>query len=213
MVEGPFYSESSLQRSAISERHAGERLRLGITLLGLMPIGRCSPMPGAIVDVWHTDATGLYSNVGADLQTVDTTGQTFLRGHQVTDDNGYAEFDTIVPGGEVVVAPAPVNAAIRTTHIHVKVFHQREVLTTQLFFPQQLLDGLYADVEPYKSHRFMTAPGLTRPYERITNAQDRFFQQSNSQPMTVTREHGVFVAKATIGVLGQGHPAIKTLFR
>ncbi len=51
---------------------------------------------------------------------------------------------------------------MRTTHVHVKGFHEREVLTTQLFFPDELIDGLYGDVEPCKSHRLMTAPGLSR---------------------------------------------------
>jgi protocatechuate 3,4-dioxygenase beta subunit len=213
MVEGPFYYESSLQRRAIAEQHAGERMRLGITLAGVMQLNRCMPLTGAIVDVWQTDATGLYSNVGADLQPVDTVGQTFLRGHQLTDENGYVEFDTIVPGWEIVAAPPPLNAALRTTHVHVKVFHEREVLTTQLFLPDELLDGLYANVDPYQSHRLMTAPGLSRSYERISNGKDRFYGESKSQPMTVTREKGVLVAKATIGVVSQGNRGFTTLFR
>lgn len=47
--------------------------------------------------VWQTDATGLYSNVGTDLQPMDTVGQTFLR---VTDENGYVEFETIARLGD-----------------------------------------------------------------------------------------------------------------
>jgi protocatechuate 3,4-dioxygenase beta subunit len=213
LVEGPFYYESSLERRVLTEKHPGEPLRLGITLAGLAQGNRCMPLSGAVVDVWHTDASGLYSNVGADLQPVDTSGQTFLRGHQVTDENGYVEFDTIVPGWEIVAAAPPVNVAMRTTHIHVKVFHEREVLTTQLFLPDELIDGLYNSVEPYKSHRLMTAPGLTRSYERISNGKDRFFAESKSLPMTVMREKGVLVAKATIGVLSQGNRGFTTLFR
>jgi protocatechuate 3,4-dioxygenase beta subunit len=213
LVEGPFYYESSLQRRSISEQHAGERLRLGITLAGVGEGNRCRPLSSAVIDIWHTDASGLYSNVGTDLQPVDTTGQTFLRGHQVTDQNGYVEFDTIVPGWEIVAAAPPVNAALRTTHIHVKAFHEREVLTTQLFFPDQLLDELYANVEPYKSHRLLTAPGLTRSYERIGNGKDRFFLSSKSQPMKVTREKGMLVANATIGVVSDGNRGFANLFR
>src|SRR5690349_2196457 len=187
VVEGPFYYESSLERRSITENHAGEPLRLCITLAGLIPGGndKCMPLSGAIIDVWHTDAAGLYSNVGTDLQPVDTVGQTFLRGHQITDDSGYVEFDTIVPGWEIVAAPPPVGAARRTTHIHVKVFHGREVLTAQLFFPDELTDDLYARVEPYKSHQLLTAPGLTRSYERIRNNEDMFYTSSRSKPMTV----------------------------
>lgn len=213
ILEGPFYYESSPLRRAISEQHAGERVRLGITIAGIILADRCMPLTGAIVDVWQTDGMGLYSNVGADLQGVDTVGQTFLRGHQVTDENGYVEFDTVVPGWEIMAAPAPLHVALRTTHVHVKVFHEREVLTTQLFFPDPLLDDLYANVEPYKSHRAMTAPGLTRAYERIPNGKDRFYLESHSQPVTVTREKGMLVAKATIGVASQGNLGFTPLFR
>ena len=216
VVEGPFYYESSLERRSIAEKHAGEPLRLGITLAGLVPgagSGQCMPLAGAVIDVWHTDATGLYSNVGTDLQPVDTVGQTFLRGHQITDDKGYVEFDTIVPGWEIVAAAAPVVAALRTTHIHVKAFHGREVLTAQLYLPDELIDGLYANAEPYKSHRLLTAPGLTRSYERIRNKDDMFYLASKSQPMTVMREKGVLVAKAVLGIASQGNRGFKNLFR
>jgi protocatechuate 3,4-dioxygenase beta subunit len=46
------------------------------------------------VDVWHTDAAGIYS----DESIENTTGQTFLRGYQITDSNGAVTFKTIVPG-------------------------------------------------------------------------------------------------------------------
>jgi protocatechuate 3,4-dioxygenase beta subunit len=214
-VEGPFYYESSLQRRAIADKRPGAPLRLGITLggIGTRSDGTCFPLAGAVIDIWHTDASGLYSNVGSDLQPVDTSGQNFMRGHQVTDDKGYVEFDTIVPGWEIVAAPPPVGAARRTTHIHVKAFHDREVLTAQLFFPDPLIDQLYAEVEPYKSHRLLSAPGLDRPYERIRNGEDLFYTGAKAQPMTVERVNGVLTAKATIGVISQGDRGFRTLFR
>ena len=212
-TEGPFYYESSLQRRAIAEGQRGMPLRLGVTVGGLGEGGRCFPLAGAIIDIWQTSPAGLYSNVGPDLQPVDTTGQTFLRGHQVTDRNGYVEFDTIVPGWELVPAAPPVGVAERTTHIHVKAFHEREVLTTQLYLPDPLIDQLYADVEPYRSHRLLTAPGLGRSYPRIRNGQDRFFSMARAQPMAVERVNGVLVAKATIGVISQGERGFRTLFR
>jgi protocatechuate 3,4-dioxygenase beta subunit len=138
---------------------------------------------------------------------------TFLRGHQLTDENGYVEFDSIVPGWEVVAAAAPVLVARRTTHIHVKAFHEREVLTTQLYFPDPVIDQLYAEAEPYRSHRLLTAPGLDRAYERIRNGEDIFYNRAKAEPMTVERVNGVLVAKATIGVISQGDRGFDTLFR
>jgi len=204
-VEGPYYFDASPQRRDIAEGRPGERVRLGITLGGVLAVaaGRCVPLSGAVIDIWQTDAAGIYSNVGSDLQTVDTIGQTFLRGHQITDENGYVEFDTIVPGWEVIAMPPPVIVGARTTHIHVKAYHGRDVLTAQLYFPDPLLDHLFAEVEPYKSHRLMTAPGLPRSYERVRNAQDGIFLADKSTPMAIERVNGVLTAKATIGMLSQ----------
>lgn len=214
-VEGPYYYDSSPLRSAIAEGRPGEKLRLGITLGGMLsPIAnRCFPLSGAVIDIWQTDAAGIYSNVGGDLQTLNTTGQTFLRGHQITDEKGYVEFETIVPGWEVIAVPPPVIVGARTTHIHVKVYHGRDVLTAQLYFPDPLLDHLFADVEPYKSHTMMTAPGLPKSYPRVRNAQDRLFLVDKSEPMTVERVNGVLTAKATIGMISQGNRGIAPLFR
>ncbi len=119
----------------------------------------------------------------------------------------------LVPGWELVAAPPPLNVAKRTTHIHVKAFHGREVLTAQLYFPDDLIDGLYASVEPYKSHRLLTAPGLDRSYGRIRNGDDLFFKDSKAQPMTVTRVKGVLVANAMIAMASQGNRGLSTLFR
>ena len=78
----PAPSADLLAQAVVRAYRAGEPLRLGITLAGLLPNGpKCMPLAGAVIDVWHTDATGLYSNVGKDLQLTDTTGQTFSRGH------------------------------------------------------------------------------------------------------------------------------------
>jgi protocatechuate 3,4-dioxygenase beta subunit len=214
-VEGPYYFDNSPLRSAVAEGRKGERLRLGITIGGMLsPIAsRCFPLAGAVVDIWQTDAAGIYSNVGGDLQTVDTTGQAFLRGHQITDEKGYVEFETIVPGWEVIALPPPAIVGARTNHIHVKVYHGRDVLTAQLYFPDPLLDHLFAEVEPYKSHTRMTAPGLPRFYERVRNDKDGLFLADKSTPMPVERVNGVLTAKATIGMISQGNRGQATLFR
>jgi protocatechuate 3,4-dioxygenase beta subunit len=215
-AEGPFYSESSPERRQIAEGHPGARLRLGIYVAGLGGFGpdkRCPALRGAIVDIWHTDASALYSNVGGDLQTLDTIGQTFCRGHQIADENGLVEFDTIVPGWELAPAPVPAGALARATHIHVKVFKGHTVATTQLYLPDKLLDDLYSNVNPYADHRSLTAPGLTRSYERVRNADDRLFVMDRSTPMSVRQKGGVWNATAIIGLAALTSEGTSPLWR
>ena len=147
------------------------------------------------------------------LQRTLTVGETFCRGHQVTDDSGYVEFDTIVPGWEFVETPAPPGVARRTTHIHVKVFSDFKVTTTQLYFPDEYMNELYAGVQPYTANRSMEAPVSGRRYERITNAEDREFLSSQSRPMSLERIADGIVATATIGLVTLGTRRLQTLFR
>ena len=175
--DGPYYYQSSLRRRAIAEGRSGVPLKLRITVASaLRPGDACPPLSDAVVDIWHADADGLYSNVGADLQTENTVGQTFMRGHQVTDATGQVEFDSVVPGWEI-----GRNVA-RATHVHVKVFHENKVVTAQLYFPNQFLDELYANVDPYRTHQQMTAPGTERLVNRLRNEEDGGFWPISPHP-------------------------------
>jgi len=109
--EGPYFSPGSpLRHDLAADVASGSR----ITIAGFVLDTACRPQPGALVELWHADATGAYDNSGYRL-----------RGHQFTDAEGRWWFATIVP------ARYPG----RTRHFHVKV--QRRggpVLTTQLYF-------------------------------------------------------------------------------
>ncbi len=211
---GPYYYPSSPARRNIAEGRAGIPLRLGITVANAtLPGSKCAALPDAVVDIWHADADGMYSNVGSDLQNLDTTGETFMRGHQVTDRDGYVEFDTVVPGWELVSVPPPANMVVRATHIHVKVFQEDNVVTTQLYLPDEFLDGLYASVEPYRTHRVMTAPRLQQAVGRIHNGEDHIFVREQSKPLEIRREGTGVFAQATIGVVTLGSRGLPSLFR
>lgn len=86
----------------------------------------CRPVAGAVVELWHADASGAYDNDGY-----------HWRGHQMTDASGRWRFETIVPG----LYPG------RTRHYHVKVAAPGgRPLTTQLYFPgepENRRDGLF----------------------------------------------------------------------
>ncbi|WP_181321756.1 intradiol ring-cleavage dioxygenase [Trinickia symbiotica] len=55
---GPYYLDDNLVRSDVTEGKPGVPLTLDITV---MDVRRCAPLVGAIVDIWHCDALGIYS--------------------------------------------------------------------------------------------------------------------------------------------------------
>ena len=90
-----------------------------------------------MVDLWHCDALGSYSGFGSG------EADTFLRGAQVTNAEGIAEFTTIYPGFY----------RGRTVHIHAKVHLDRQtVLTTQLYFDEEISAKVFARA-PYDRAR------------------------------------------------------------
>jgi protocatechuate 3,4-dioxygenase beta subunit len=62
----------------------------------------CAPVSNASVEIWQCDASGNYSEYPQ--PGYDGTGQTFLRGVQVTNGAGVATFRTIYPGTGVYAA-------------------------------------------------------------------------------------------------------------
>jgi protocatechuate 3,4-dioxygenase beta subunit len=102
--EGPFYIDLAQVRQDIVENRPGVPLALRLTVVDS---DTCEPIRDAAVDIWHCDALGIYSGEPSE----GSGGETYLRGIQLTDGNGLAEFATIYPG----------QYPGRTTHIHVKV--------------------------------------------------------------------------------------------
>src|ERR1700730_4594534 len=85
MTEGPYYLRGEAVRRNITEGKPGTPLTLQLSVVNA---STCKPIKDAAVDVWHADATGVYSGV------VGQTG-TYLRAIQKSDANGLAVFDTI----------------------------------------------------------------------------------------------------------------------
>lgn len=138
-TEGPFYFDASLLRQDVTEGRPGFPLILGIQVVR---VNTCVPIPGAIVDIWHTDADGVYAGYAGQPNGVDSQGDNFCRGIQVTDANGIAVFHTIYPGWYQG----------RTVHVHVKVLLANQtVLTSQFYFDDATTDEVLAVVEPYNA--------------------------------------------------------------
>src|SRR5215208_6283374 len=125
-TEGPFYFDVDKIRSDISEDRQGVPLRLGVRV---RDAAACEPIANAVVDVWHCDAEGSYSE----------EPETYCRGAQVTNREGIAVFTTVYPGWY----PG------RTVHIHGKVhLDNRTVLTTQFYFDDSISAAVFAE-DPY----------------------------------------------------------------
>jgi protocatechuate 3,4-dioxygenase beta subunit len=89
----------------------------------------CNPLANAIVDIWHCDAEGNYSEYGGtSMQSTNYTAVHFLRGRQTTDANGLVTFTSIFPGWY----------SGRATHIHVHVYNAsgNSLKVTQIAFPE-----------------------------------------------------------------------------
>ncbi len=155
-VEGPFYLDPKLVRSDITAGRPG----LAVTMrLRVIELGSCKPIANARVDVWHADAGGVYSGYAnqGDARNVSTKGETYLRGTQVSDADGFATFQTIYPGWY----PG------RTPHIHVKAFlDTKTLLTGQIYFPDEVSARIYRAHPAY----------VARPNADTTNATDFLYK-------------------------------------
>lgn len=126
---GPFPTKdpASLALTDIRGDRTGVLLTVKITVQNKNQ--DCSPLAGAIVDIWHCDKDGYYSEYGGTgMQSVNYTSVHFLRGRQVTDSNGQVGFTTIFPGWY----------SGRATHIHVHIYNSsgHSLLVTQIAFPE-----------------------------------------------------------------------------
>ena len=145
-TEGPFFVDERLKRSDIRIDPSDGGITPGVPLhltLRVSAIGGagCKPLSGAIVDLWQCDAIGVYS--GVNDSGSQSSEAKFLRGYQVTETDGRAQFTTIYPGWY----PG------RTVHIHFKVrvsakSGRGQELTSQLYFNDALTDRIHAQ-PPY----------------------------------------------------------------
>src|SRR5262249_12052102 len=146
----------------ITEGRPGTLLDLS---LAVVDASTCRPIKGAVVDIWHADAAGVYSGFGSSASS-----RTFLRGVQAAPAKGLAPFRTGHPRWYQG----------RTVHIHVKVYvGGNDVHTGQLFFSDTLTDAVYT-----------RAPYNRRPSRDVRNAQDKIYASGGRQSMLTVRRQG-----------------------
>lgn len=167
-TEGPYFVDERLNRSDIRSDPANAAVQAGIPLqltIRVVQVGsnRCAPLAGAIVDIWHCNAQGVYSDVTD--RSFNTVGQKFLRGYQITNAAGQVQFTTIYPGWY----PG------RTVHIHFKVRSDAGAgksyeFTSQLYFDDAMTDRVHAQ-----------APYASRGQRTLKNADDGIFRDGGDR--------------------------------
>jgi protocatechuate 3,4-dioxygenase beta subunit len=213
LTEGPYYLDGQLIRSDITEGRPGVPLTLRIAV---QDITACEPLANAAVELWHCDAQGYYSGIagenpggGGTASGNENLTTTFLRGIQLTDDEGMVEFATIYPGWYTS----------RTVHIHMKVHVEGETVDIgsdadamatpeggetyegeqtchvgQLFFDDAISDEV-----------FMTdAYARSSKDGKITNDEDNIFGDHGDDPGFLVELSGAagegFTGAITVGV-------------
>jgi protocatechuate 3,4-dioxygenase beta subunit len=159
LTEGPYFVDEMLNRSDIRSDPSDGSISQGAPLdivfnVSQISANGCVALTGAQVDIWHCDALGVYSDVE------NSVGKKFLRGYQVTDDNGQAKFTTVYPGW--------YNG--RAVHIHFKIRVNNQEFTSQLFFDEAFTDQVYAQ-EHYAQ----------RGQRNVRNEQDNIYNSGGSQ--------------------------------
>ncbi|MEN9908035.1 MAG: hypothetical protein RLZZ540_1184 [Bacteroidota bacterium] len=188
---GPFptKSPSSLVKSDISSDRTGVPFTINITIQNKN--ASCAALAGAIVDIWHCDKDGYYSEYGGTgMQSADFTAVHFLRGRQTTNTNGLVSFTSIFPGWY----------SGRATHIHVHIYNSAgtSLLVTQIAFPE----GSGSAVVLVNAS---TANGYSKGMSGYTyNASDNVFSDGVSSELSTVTGSVVagFVLTHSINVAG-----------
>ncbi|NBA87276.1 intradiol ring-cleavage dioxygenase [Emticicia sp. CRIBPO] len=166
-TEGPFPTKtpSSLVTNNIVSDRQGDKLTVNVIIRNVN--NSCEVLPDAIVDIWHCDAAGNYSEYGGTgMQSTNYTSVHFLRGRQTTGSTGLATWTSIYPGWYSGRAP----------HIHVHIYNAKgtSLLVTQIAFPEDISKLVYAQ-GVYKSHG----------QADTTNARDNVFGDGVTNEMSV----------------------------
>jgi protocatechuate 3,4-dioxygenase beta subunit len=167
-IAGPTWFDAHAVRRDVRDDRRGVELALA---LRVVRAGTCTPVAGAVVDLWQADAGGVYSGFagagpgqggapdGRDAygrpQARATDPGRALRGTQQTGPDGVVQFTTVYPGWYPT----------RTPHLHVEVhLAGGTVLTTQLFFDDAVSDRVFATNPEYQQHGTRDTRNATDPF-------------------------------------------------
>lgn len=189
-TEGPYFVDEMLNRSDIRTDPSDGGTRPGTVLALTLVVSRlagnaCTPLRDVQVDLWQCDHEGIYSDVQD--PSFNMKGKKFLRGYQMTDEQGRTQFQTIYPGWY----PG------RTVHIHFKLRSRSTSgsgfsFTSQLYFDDALTDKV-----------FTRPPYAGRGARSTRNAADGIYRRNGSQLLLAPTPSGAGYA-ATFQIALQG---------
>ncbi|KAK2061715.1 aromatic compound dioxygenase [Colletotrichum caudatum] len=155
VTQGPYYVSGEYVRRNLTDGQEGVDIILDYQIID---VETCEPVPNIYLEMWHCNATGVYNGIVAsgngDPSDQSNIDNTFLRGIQLTNRDGVAQFESIFPG----------HHTSRATHIHLLV-HTNAMLSAnntlgsvntashvgQAFFDQDLISAVEA-VAPYNTN-------------------------------------------------------------
>jgi len=178
-----------VRRSFLSTTTKAKGLKVHLKLTLVNTNAQCVPLAGWAVYFWHCDRDGLYS-----LYTIPQ--ESYLRGMQVSDENGRLDFVTVFPG----CYPG------RWPHLHLENFTsladattgKNSVLTTQLALPADVCADVYGNAKGYEGSR--------NPFSQVSIAGDVSFGDNTPAQMKVMTPKfrgdptSGYVATATVGI-------------
>ena len=177
-TEGPYFVDEQLHRSDIRTDPSDGSVKQGVPLRLVFRVSQlkgtsCTPLAGATIDVWQCDAFGVYSDA-QDPLFGNTKGKKFLRGYQLTNASGTAQFVTIYPGWYQG----------RTVHMHFKIrtvptTGLRQEFTSQLYFEDALTDRVHTQ-----------APYASKGPRTLKNAADGIFRNGGKQLLLQPAQEG-----------------------
>ncbi|KAJ5166268.1 uncharacterized protein N7482_005049 [Penicillium canariense] len=174
VTQGPYYVTGELIRENIVDSQEGVPLYMDIQVIDT---NTCDPLPNVYMDLWHCNATGVYSGIQAsgngDSSDATNLDATFLRGIQPSNNEGVVQFESIFPG----------HYTGRATHIHVLTHAINE--TTVL--KNNTLNNLYITKSSHIGQLFFdqdlitkveeTSPYSTNTQDLTTNANDSILSE------------------------------------
>lgn len=182
-TKGPFpiHEPGELVKADIVSDRVGVPLLINLTVQN--DSDACKPLADVLVDVWHCDSEGNYSEYGGGgMQPTDYQNVHFLRGRQTTDANGNVSFISIYPGWYQG----------RATHVHVEVLdaNSKSLVITQIAFPENITSEVYRSTH-YEKHG----------QPDTTNQKDDIFRDTlerNMGTVTGSLTSGFILTKAII---------------